>query len=747
MKLTRVIFKSALLSVGAFAFFVISGNAQSFLSYQASVDDIESISGDISDATDDVKVSLETAPGIVSKSPALDPTGDTEGYEAFERDTTPSVSTEGLFSDSSQGSMSSRYPPIPIRYGLNHASLNMIARMISREKYRQSLAILEGIEDIQEEDSAQPEDLFELREQKLFLIISAKFHLGDYPGVVESARQYLSQYGNGINFYQTYYYFAASQSKLGEPIDYTFLVTDEFFEELGARESLNLRRFIIEDAIQKNQLLVALDYVIDANLELIPGFEEWVDVIIDKMDNILDIESLLFEYDNELIQSRANLRKIQLMIRDGQYESAREFIDRMFIDQTISSETLEEVQQLRDYVNIALNVNYRKIGVILPFSHKHPLFRKLAEQVSDGLELALQDYASADDPIQIIFKDSARDFSSSNTAEANIAVSIEDRTELVKRRVRELVEDDQVIAILGPLAKDTSLAAGEIAETYKVPVISFSQTENLGTDLPFLFRFQRNQIQEAKFLANYATDYLQAERFVLFYIENRSGKGYEIMRAFADTVKEKGGKIVGVTRVDSKKVDFKQNYLAMTGGLLPLTEEDEEELKKSGEKLTPIVDFDAMFVPTKINQLGIIMDFNRSFNAEKVWVLSGSDINVQENQLLSRTSRLRFVDAFPISSVRTYLQPFFEAHWKAFNFRSDYRPPTDYTIYAYEALEVLAKLLNDPKLHNRESLRNAIDELTDFPILTGQVSVSDNGEFEKRMNILRIRGNTTVPVF
>ena len=108
---------------------------------------------------------------------------------------------------------------------------------------------------------------------------------------------------------------------------------------------------------------------------------------------------------------------------------------------------------------------------------------------------------------------------------------------------------------------------------------------------------------------------------------------------------------------------------------------------------------------------------------------------------------MRFIDAFPIGSISTSLQPFYEDHWQSYNFRTDYRTPTSYTIYAYEAFEIISKLLNDPRFHNRESLRNALQNLEGFPVLTGSVSSRQNGELIKKLNIMRIRAKKTVALF
>ncbi|MDH5560025.1 MAG: hypothetical protein OEY59_04130, partial [Deltaproteobacteria bacterium] len=108
---------------------------------------------------------------------------------------------------------------------------------------------------------------------------------------------------------------------------------------------------------------------------------------------------------------------------------------------------------------------------------------------------------------------------------------------------------------------------------------------------------------------------------------------------------------------------------------------------------------------------------------------------------------LRFVDYFPVSESNSLYQPFFENHWKLFNYKPDYTSPTSYTIFAYEAIEILSGLLDEPKNQNRESLRESLQNLKDFQVMTGKVTTLQNRELLKELNILRIKGGHTISVF
>ena len=624
-------------------------------------------------------------------------------------------------------------------YKLDMVSLTRVSSLVKQGEYGLAQAILSELNPESTSDLSEDEK-FEGLELYRFLWLKINFYLGAYQNVIMMSPAYFDSYSNGTNYYQAFYYYTASLHYEKKPLQLVSLVTEEFFSNLSNRESLNLREFLIEDAKNSGQLLVAYSFMFDSEGDLLKGFDRSAAELIDKMEDIEDIEAVLNEHSVDHIKSSAYLRKVQLLVREGEYQSAQDFLSELFNADDIDAATLAELQGFQNFIDIALNTDPYKIGVILPFSHKR--FGILARQALDGLELALQSRSPGDDPIQLVIKDSALNPAAVRNGKS-LRLTAKQRSALVKSQVRELVEKDKVIAILGPLAKDTSLAAGEMAEVYKVPVISFSLTEEIGSEMPFLFRFQRNRIVEAENLARYALDYLQAERFVLFYTTDKSGKGFKVMQAFNKIVKENGGRIAGISPIKMNQVDFKENYLSMTGGFREISAEEDVD----PESEEPIIDFDLMFAQVKLNTLKILMDFNRSFDAEDVWVLSGSEVNVRENQLLNHTGRLRFIDAFPIGSISTSLQPFYEDHWQSYNFRTDYRTPTSYTIYAYEAFEIFSKLLNDPRFHNRESLRNALQNLEGFPVLTGSVSSRQNGELIKKLNIMRIRAKKTVALF
>ena len=629
-----------------------------------------------------------------------------------------------------EGTMSEQVPLNSMRY-LNHNRLSKIVILIENKEYDLALT---GLQQLPEEldQSIDRERQFTIRELKQYLLIQSNYLLGNFEQVVEYSHIYFQQYGNGDNYYRTYYYFASALSQLEKPPEYTSLVTGAFFQKLSIREKAQLRDILVKDAIDKNEPITGFIYLEEPDGSLAQGSEKWVDLIINQLEDTDDIDELVAQYEDSTLRSRLYLKKTRLLVRDGKYEDAQSYLDNL---------PTSEFEELREFITIALNTEPYKIGVLLPFSHR--VFWRYAQQVRDGLELALQEFTTEEKPIQLVFKDSTIQYEKSKSAYARQLAT----QRQINTKIRDLVEGDKVIAVVGPLTKAASIAAGQSANSYKIPVISFSQTENIGSDLPFLFRFHRKRTQEAKSIADYAIGYLNAKRFVLFYQADKNGKSLEIVSAFESVVKKNGGEIVGAIRIHSKQVDFQDGLRSVTGGLRTLSDKEKKELEKYRERFQADLDFDAVFIESSPESLDNISSFLNLYAASHAWILTGSKINIRKNQLLKYTRKLRFTDAFPIGNTTTLLQPFQEAHWRQYNFRKNYSPPTAYTIFAYEALEILAKLLNNPRHHNRESLKNAIEGLREFPVMTGKVSYAEGSDLIKNLRIFQIKHRNTIDVF
>ncbi|OGH00272.1 MAG: hypothetical protein A2600_07295 [Candidatus Lambdaproteobacteria bacterium RIFOXYD1_FULL_56_27] len=619
---------------------------------------------------------------------------------------------------------------------LTEDSLGQVEALAQRGETSLALTQLQALAPEPQEGTGT-ELRFRLMERRYALEIDLAYRLGQNEVVVAQAQAFVAKWSGGPHFHLVYYQFAQSLKNLNRPLESTSLVDEDFFNHLSQSQGLALRGLLIEDALAQGKTNEAFSYLEVKEKELFDQLDRWTGPIIDRLDNQEELDELIGRNEQNLdLAARLKLRKIHLWVRSGEYDKAQAYLADLLKQGRLSPELYGEFVAAGSFVEEAKLTKPYKIGVILPFSHKN--FGPLAEQVLEGLQIGLAQYATADRPLELVLKDSSLGSDNRNQTQ-------QQRREQIGALVRELVLEDHVVAILGPLAKESSIAAGEAAERYKVPVISYSLTENIGEGLPYLFRFQRNNIEEAKAIANYATDYLQARRFVILY--NPDKNGFLQMEAFTQEILKANGIIVGVRPIGQRQVDFQEDFLSFTGGFEPVSDADKAEMEKTRDRLDPKVDFDAIYAPVQPYTMNILTQFANLFEADRVYFLAGHDLNRNENQLIDGAERMRFVDSYPISGVNTYLLPFFEEHWRMYNHRPRYRPPTAYGIYGYQSLQILAKLLNEPKNHRREVLRDTLASLKGFEVLTGRVTTTTNRELYQAPKVLKIKANNTVEAF
>ncbi len=615
-------------------------------------------------------------------------------------------------------------------------TLASIGELWSQGEFNRALERLKRLPDTPTEGNE-----FELKEQKQYYLVVLHAKLGHYERTVNQARQYLAQFSGSPHHAEVYYYFAQGLAMLRQPLEGTRQISPDLLGELPPSQAGPLRDQLIEDALKKGEYSAAFRFLEDEQGRLVPGYERWVSEIVEGLSEPDDISDVLSRYEEHKdLQALAHLRMIRVLVKEQKIEEAKKYLQERLDEKGIEPKFLAELQALEGFIDNNQELVPYRIGVILPLSH--PRFGRLAQEVLDGLEVALQKFLLNGQSFELVIKDSGLGKKSKKLGGKQRKKEQEDK---VKDLVRELAIEEKVIAILGPLARDTSIAAGAAADKYKLPVLSFSLTENIGEGKGHLFRYQKTPLREARLMAEYAVDYLQAKRFVLFYPAGNAG--YAKMKAFRERVEALGGSIAGMARVKAKQVDLRRDFLAMTGGFRPLSPEEQEELALTREQPTSIVDFDAIYAPFKPERLNVISNFAALFDAGKVWILAGHEANTRELRLIDEPDHLLFADSYSGSINNAALRPFNEAHWKMFNFRAHYRAPSNYSLHGYESLELLSRLLLTRENQTREALTQALKEMKNLPVLSGKVTHQGQGELVKDLKVYRFKGRIPRPLF
>jgi len=188
------------------------------------------------------------------------------------------------------------------------------------------------------------------------------------------------------------------------------------------------------------------------------------------------------------------------------------------------------------------NPKHTKIGVLAPFSGKYAV---LGEQVLQGIELV-------DTELEILTVDTKGD-------------PIE--TYLL---TRTLIENDDILAIIGPVLSVNAITAACLADCFQVPLITPTATNSrIRTLSEYVYQLNTGIEAQAMALAEYSTDMLRIRNFAALYPDDNYGTN--AVRIFRDAIESRGGYLFKAIGYEPGKKDFKEELLeirdAAPGGL------------------------------------------------------------------------------------------------------------------------------------------------------------------------------------
>ena len=333
--------------------------------------------------------------------------------------------------------------------------------------------------------------------------------------------------------------------------------------------------------------------------------------------------------------------------------------------------------------------------------------------------------------------------------------------------VRELAQDEEILAIIGPVLSGTSDAAAHEAEIAGIPLLTLSNRVEIAQDRDFVFRLRMTPADEVGFLVDYAFDQLEARRFAVLYPRSRYGRG---MRSrYWEAVEDRGGSIVATASYDPEATDYSEAIRSLAGFdlLTPregaaleeraqamrrgrrLEPEDAallrttlyEQLGPEGEPLPPIVDFDVLFIPDGHERIQLVVPQLAFHEVGPVQLLGTSEWN--DAQLL-RVGR-RHVRGAVIAT------PYDEAsqHKPVARFTKQYassfgQPAQALASEAFDATQILLEQVALGRAE-RNTIREGILDLKAYPGVSGVILFEPDGNARKRPFLLKVQRGRFVP--
>ena len=646
------------------------------------------------------------------------------------------------------------------------AGIKMLITEIERLLISDPVAAREMYEEI--EDQLEIDERTRLKVQLLY-------YLKKWSSVEQLAEVFLSERPESKMASLMFYFLNKSLMAQHKPLSQNLIFRKRAVETLEAKFRSDFLFILSNEAFLEGDLLTAIQY----RLEGMNKAKTANVVSMEKLNGLLnqvqspEILRILSENNKNVkwLQKKIFIMELELLAKLKRYRDALGILEqRMSAARVIGDqEELEVLKQIQIRYTNALNVNPRRIGVILPLSSSSVKVSRLAQQTMNGLWLALHaneipavpenmgdDEASQENEItgKSEDKDNAQAESDSRKFEDSWELVVRDsqlNPEITKSLVRELVETERVIAIIGPLARKTSEAAAEEAERLRVPLISLSLTESIPELGEFIFRNNQSWKQEIQELLEYATSELQACRFLILYAKTREGR--QKMRLFWDAAVLKGCKVVAVEGFkDEGQKSLVNEFDTFTGKIRRLGTEDKIILKELKEKEVPIHNFDAVFVAVGsggVKNLSLIFPYSEVYKMRKTTFLGDSGWN---DSALPYAPGLRgvknplFVDSFFLQSKTPAMQQLLRLHERILYRHQNYIGPTAYTAFAYDTLIILMRLLEDERNQSHRDLRDALLNMQMFPGVTGNLRFDEKGKVEREMQLLTLRRGKIQPL-
>ncbi len=646
------------------------------------------------------------------------------------------------------------------------AGIKMLITEIERLLISDPVAAREMYEEI--EDQLEIDERTRLKVQLLY-------YLKKWSSAEQLAEVFLSERPESKMASLMFYFLNKSLMAQHKPLSQNLIFRKRAVETLEAKFRSDFLFILSNEAFLEGDLLTAIQYRLEgmnkAKTANVASMEK-LNGLLNKVQSP-EILRILSENNKNVkwLQKKIFIMELELLAKLKRYRDALGILEqRMSAARVIGDqEELEVLKQIQIRYTNALNVNPRRIGVILPLSSSSVKVSRLAQQTMNGLWLALHaneipavpenmgdDEASQENEItgKSEDKDNAQAESDSRKFEDSWELVVRDsqlNPEITKSLVRELVETERVIAIIGPLARKTSEAAAEEAERLRVPLISLSLTESIPELGEFIFRNNQSWKQEIQELLEYATSELQACRFLILYAKTREGR--QKMRLFWDAAVLKGCKVVAVEGFkDEGQKSLVNEFDTFTGKIRRLGTEDKIILKELKEKEVPIHNFDAVFVAVGsggVKNLSLIFPYSEVYKMRKTTFLGDSGWN---DSALPYAPGLRgvknpvFVDSFFLQSKTPAIQQLLRLHERILYRHQNYIGPTAYTAFAYDTLIILMRLLEDERNQSHRDLRDALINMQMFPGVTGNLRFDEKGKVEREMQLLTLRRGKIQPL-
>jgi ABC-type branched-subunit amino acid transport system substrate-binding protein len=445
------------------------------------------------------------------------------------------------------------------------------------------------------------------------------------------------------------------------------------------------------------------------------------------------------------------LARIQLHLRD--YPRAEELAREVF-QRWPDGPYAEDAKALVARIGRLTFVRPNVIGVAVPLTGAS---KRLGEMILAGVGIALGEGS----PYRLVVRDTR--------GEPDGAASA----------IEALALEEGAIVVVGGVTTAEAERAAATAEELQVPFVSLSRQEGITAAGPSVFQNMLTGSAQARALVELMMGKRGMKRFALMWPS--VPYGVELANAFWDEVEARGGEVRAAETYAADRTTFTPLVQSMVGKLHLEERQDWQEqvreigkaekdpfrrrkaIEKAREKLDPITDFDAIFIPDGASNVKLIAP---ALAVEDVVVQTCEPDEVARiKKTTGRTSLVPvqllgsngwgfdptlfdvtpggagrhvrcavYVDGFWAGSQKAETRRFVEAFGKKYPGQT----PTILEASAYDAVGMARQVLTGARPQTRAAFRDALAGVRNHPGATGDITMGPKRTAEKELFFMTV---------
>jgi branched-chain amino acid transport system substrate-binding protein len=256
-----------------------------------------------------------------------------------------------------------------------------------------------------------------------------------------------------------------------------------------------------------------------------------IEPLLEKKLSERELDQLAQQNKDKKLASRIFFWLGKRKFESKNYDQAREALS-YYRDNFPNGSEIKEVSLLLRRLSSPTS-QILKVGVLAPLTGHYSNY---GESMLKGVNLSLQ-YSFMQTEVELVVKDTEGD----SVKAASLAV--------------ELIEDEDVISIIGPLKSQSTVGAGMVAGGARIPLISpTASQEGIGGLSEFIFQLSPSNRTKGKSLAEFVIKKRKLLDFVMLVSNDQDAQ--ELALSFQEEAQKLGAKIMASEYFSEETADF-----------------------------------------------------------------------------------------------------------------------------------------------------------------------------------------------